>query len=157
MQIRQAEITDLEALLPQFNAYRAFYKREPAVEDARAFLAKNLSRKRSTIFIAINEQGQVVGFTQLYQWLSSLSMAHYMYLSDLYVDKAFRKQGIAKLLMKKAEEYSIATGAINIQLETAHTNIEAQALYDSLGYKWEQDYRTYALKLPAPANNDSAN
>ncbi len=149
MQIREAKIIDVEALLPQFNAYRAFYKRELAEDEARKFLHKNLGEKRSVIFIALNDKGQVLGFTQLYERLSSLSMAHYIYLSDLYVDEAFRKQGIARLLMKKAQEYGIAVGAINIQLETAHTNIQAQALYESLGYQWEKEYRTYALGLPS--------
>lgn len=148
LQIRQAEISDIEILSPLFCAYRAFYKCDPAADETRKFLAKNLAEKRSIIFVAINEQGQMVAFTQLYQWLSSLSMAHYIYLSDLYVDEAFRKQGIAKLLMEKAEEHGRAIGAIKIQLETAHTNVQAQGLYQSLGYQWEQEYRTYVLKLP---------
>ncbi len=152
LQIRRAELSDVEALLPQFNAYRSFYKRQPAADIARTFLTENLSQDRSIIFVAIAKQPSgnevIVGFTQLYPRLSSLSMTYYMYLSDLYVDENCRKNGIAKQLMKQAEEYSIANGAIFIELQTANTNTNAQALYESLGYKQEDEFRTYVLKLP---------
>jgi len=148
VQIRRAEALDVDALLPQFQVYLTFYKRQGAKDKVKEFLTQNLALERSIIFIAVDAQEKIVGFTQLYWHLSSLSMAPYIYLSDLYVDQSCRKQGIAKLLMKEAEAFGIANGATDIQLETAHTNAAAQELYESLGYKWEQDYRTYALKLP---------
>ncbi|MBX9770611.1 MAG: GNAT family N-acetyltransferase [Candidatus Obscuribacterales bacterium] len=152
LQIRRAELSDVEALLPQFNAYRSFYKMQPAADKARTFLTENISQDRSIIFVAVAKQPSgkesIVGFTQLYPRLSSLSMTYYMYLSDLYVDENCRKNGIAKQLMKQAEEYSIANGAIFIELQTENTNTNAQALYESLGYKQENEFRTYVLKLP---------
>ncbi len=151
MRIVKAEVKDIPLLLPQFIAYRAFYNKEEASGKAIAFLSENLEFNRSCIFMAINSDDQVVGFTQLYPRLSSLSMDHYLYLSDLYVDAACRKQGVARALMNKAFEYAITDGASSIQLETAHSNISAQALYESLGYGWDKDYRTYYLKVSSPA------
>lgn len=152
LQIRRAEQSDVEALLPQFNAYRSFYKMPPAADKARTYLTENLSQSRSIIFVAVAKQPSgketIIGFTQLYPRLSSLSMTHYMYLSDLYVDESCRRHGVAKQLMKTAEEYSIANGAIFIELHTAESNKNAQALYESLGYKHESEFRTYVLKLP---------
>ncbi len=150
MQIVKAEVKDLDSLLPLYSAYRAFYKRnaEPAAE--REFLSANLTENRSTIFIAIDAAGRPVGFTQLYPRLSSLSMTAYLYLSDLYVADSHRQQGVARKLMKQAEEYAITTGATSLQLETAHTNSSAQSLYESLGYTQDHDYRTYYLKIASP-------
>jgi ribosomal protein S18 acetylase RimI-like enzyme len=148
MEIRKVGLSDVEALLPLFNAYRDFYKQEPQPERARAFLRENLMRNRSTIFIAVNESGKAVGFTQLYPTVSSLSMAPVVYLSDLFVDDQYRKNGIAKLLMKAAEKFALEFGAVAIDLQTAHTNTKAQKLYESLGYEQDQAYRTYTLKLP---------
>jgi len=152
LQIRQAELSDVESLLTQFNAYRSFYKMQPAADKARAFLTDNLRENRSIIFVAVEKQSNgkeiIVGFTQLYPRLSSLSMTYYMYLSDLYVDEGYRRHGIAKQLMKQAEAYGIANGAIFIELQTANSNVNAQALYESLGYNHEQEFRTYVLKLP---------
>lgn len=147
MEIRRAEPLDIEAMLPLFNAYRAFYKREAAGDSARAFLHENLELQRSIIFIAYDDFAKPVGFTQLYPRVSSLSMLPYIYISDLFVDPSLRKQGIAKKLMQKVTEYSTAIGANGIELETAHTNTTAQALYESLGYTYEQEYRTYYLSL----------
>ncbi len=149
MQIVRAELRHVESLLLQFNAYRAFYQQEPAPEKARIFLLKNVEEERSIVFIALDDQETVIGFTQLYPRLSSLSMGPYIYISDLYVDTAWRRRGIARKLMNMATEYSIASGAMNIQLETAHSNTPAQGLYHSLGYHFEQEYGTYILSLNA--------
>lgn len=147
MEIRKVGLSDVEALLPLFNAYRDFYKQEPQPERARAFLRENLMRNRSTIFIAI-ENGKAIGFTQLYPTVSSLSMAPVIYLSDLFVTEQHRKQGVAKQLMKVAEKFALDSGAVAIDLQTAHTNTKAQKLYESLGYEFDQAYRTYSLRLP---------
>lgn len=152
LQIRRAELSDVEALLPLFNSYRSFYKMQPAADKARVFVTENFTNNRSIIFVATAKQPSgketIVGFTQLYPRLSSLSMTHYIYLSDLYVEENCRRHGIAKHLMKAAEEYSIANGAIFIELHTAETNTTAQGLYESLGYSYEKEFRTYVLKLP---------
>lgn len=147
MQIRKAEIADLDALVKPFLAYHEFYKRHTAPDQARAFLAENIRRNRSVIFIALNDAGEIAGFTQLYERLSSLSMTHYLYLSDLYVDSNLRRNGVARALMNQAKTYATSRGASSIQLETAHTNKQAQRLYESLGYSYETEYRSYYLGL----------
>ena len=38
IRVRAADIGDLEVLVPLFEAYRAFYRREPAENAAREFL-----------------------------------------------------------------------------------------------------------------------
>jgi ribosomal protein S18 acetylase RimI-like enzyme len=150
MQVRQAEVKDVEALLPLFNAYRQFYKRERSENKAADFIATNLENKRSIILLADAGNGKVVGFIQFYWRLSALSLAPYLYLADLYVGDVYRKQGVARKLMEQARLFGVEHGAVALQLETAHTNTPAQKLYESLGYQIEQAYRTYELSLPAP-------
>lgn len=146
MKIRKADLNDIEDLLPLFNAYRDFYGRTLDSDKAHLFLTENLAGDRSVIFIAVDEQHKkAIGFMQLYRRLSSLSMTHYIYLSDLYVDEAYRKQGIAKLLMEQARKYSIDEHACFIELHTAHSNEKAQALYEALGYTMDKNFRTYIL------------
>lgn len=153
MHIRKAELGDIETIVPLFNAYRMFYKQEVASERAGTFLLENVKRERSIIFIAHDDLGRPGGFIQFYLRISSLSMAPYIYIADLFVDPAFRRQGIARKLMQKAAEYGRAVGARSVQLETAHTNKEAQGLYESLGYEHEQEYRTYCLSLLQDQSN----
>ncbi|MBY0548374.1 MAG: GNAT family N-acetyltransferase [Candidatus Obscuribacterales bacterium] len=147
MQTVRAELQHVEALIPQFNSYRAFYEMDHAPDKVREFLTANIRQGRSVIFLALNDEGLVVGFTQLYSRLSSLSMRQYLYLSDLYVDSLWRGRGVARMLMNQAKDYSTACGASSIQLETAHTNKTAQSLYESLGYLHDQEFRTYILPL----------
>ena len=155
MQIRKAKENDLDILLPLFHAYRNFYKKPFLDKQASDFLKDNLGQKRSTIFIAESDEGKPVGFIQMYWHLSSLSMAPVLYLSDLYVEEASRKQGIARKLMQQAQAYGIDSGAVRAELHTAHTNVNAQKLYESLGYEWDQAYRGYSLSLPSPVSASS--
>ena len=152
MEIRRAEPQDIEAVLPLFVSYREFYKRETDVAKAMGFLSDNLELGKSVIFVAYDEFAKAVGFAQLYLQVSSLSMSTYIYLSDLFVDSQLRSKGIGKELLKAVNDYGTAIGAKSIQLETAVSNVQAQKLYESCGYKWDKEFRTYVFdKAVAPA------
>ncbi len=152
MEIRRAEPQDIEAVLPLFVAYREFYKRETDLSKAKSFLSDNLELGKSVIFIAYDEFARAVGFAQLYLQVSSLSMSTYIYLSDLFVDSQLRSKGFGNELLNAVNAYGTAIGAKTIQLETAESNVQAQKLYESCGYKWDKEFRTYVLdKAVAPA------
>jgi ribosomal protein S18 acetylase RimI-like enzyme len=54
-------------------------------------------------------------------------------------------------LLASARDLAVATGARRIVLETARTNTGAQRLYESLGYRCENEaVRFYALELGEP-------
>jgi ribosomal protein S18 acetylase RimI-like enzyme len=152
MKIRRASVEDLASLHPLFVKYLQFYKRDSSGEKPSIFLRENLLKERSTIFVAESDDLKLYGFTQLYQRPSSLAMAHYIYLSDLYVDESCRKQGVGKALMEAAKAYAVSIDAVKIELNTAHTNVGAQSLYESLDYQIDKDYRTYTLLLRNPAD-----
>lgn len=147
MKVRKAELADVSKLLPLFNSYRSFYDKPEESAKALKFLSDNIRENRSIIFVAWETDLTAVGFIQMYPRVSSLSMTPYMYLSDLFVAEPFRRRGIGKKLMLQATEHSTAFGASSLQLETAHSNKIAQALYESIGYVHESEYRTYVLGL----------
>lgn len=62
-------------------------------------------------------------------------MAPLWILNDLYVHRAFRRQGVAQALMNHAQDYGLNTGAVRMTLSTGVRNSTAQSLYDSLGYQ----------------------
>jgi len=68
-------------------------------------------------------------------------------LNDLYVDSNARKQGIGEMLLQKAKEYAIETGAKSISLSTAPDNDSAQRLYEKNGYKRDSQFYHYELEL----------
>ncbi len=55
-------------------------------------------------------------------------------ITNVQVDTAFRRQGIARELMVKAMEYARACGGVRFTLEVRASNAPAIALYESLGF-----------------------
>lgn len=57
------------------------------------------------------------------------------FITSVLVDKSYRKQGVATLLLKNAEEYCVKNGMIKISLEVDKRNEKAIALYTKFNYK----------------------
>jgi GNAT superfamily N-acetyltransferase len=146
MEIILASLEHLDAVSNLFDLYRGFYKQSSDIEAARKFLQERLQKTDSTIFVA-SDNGQIVGFTQLYPSFSSVSMRRIWILNDLFVEESYRKRGVAKLLMSAAEEFARETGAIRIILSTQISNIAGQAIYESRGYSKDEEFYHYALRL----------
>ncbi len=68
-------------------------------------------------------------------------------LNDMYVDTVYRKRGIGEMLLHKAKDYAIETGAKSISLETAPDNDAAQKLYEKNGYVRDSQFYHYELSL----------
>ncbi|HEX2619021.1 MAG TPA: GNAT family N-acetyltransferase [Phototrophicaceae bacterium] len=144
VEVYQASIADLEALVSLFDGYRQFYQQASDLDGAREFLQARLAQQDSVIFVATLD-GVAVGFTQLYPSFSSVSMKRLWVLNDLFVAEVARKHGAASSLMQRAQAYAVETGAKGLTLETAHDNLKAQRLYEGLGWQRENDFYVYYL------------
>ena len=80
---------------------------------------------------------------QLYPSFSSISMRSSWILNDLFVAERFRKRGVARLLMDTAREFAEGVGAKERALSTGKENKSAQRLYESLGYKKDEEFFHY--------------
>lgn len=148
IQVRQAVLSDIEAVVPLFDEYRQFYGRDSDSEAARAFLFSRFNHGESVIFIASYEE-EPVGFTQLYPSYSSLSLARAFILNDLYVKPSSRRLNAGKQLLASAVDYAKALGAVWLTLSTAVTNKSAQALYEKNGWQREDEFLVYYLTVKA--------
>lgn len=146
IEIHRAGPADVDAIAPLFDAYRGFYGRPSDLQLARTFLADRLGTGESVVLFAV-DQGRACGFTQLYPLFSSLRCRPTWMLSDLFVAPEQRRGGIGRRLMDAAHAFARERGAAAIELDTAHTNTAAQALYVSLGYERDLEFRHYALSL----------
>lgn len=144
--IRQAVLSDLDALVPLFDSYRQFYGRPSDAATAREFLQDRLQHGESVLFLA-SEADNPLGFTQLYPSFSSVSLARIFILNDLFVAPAGRRQGIATRLIAAAADYARSVNAIRLSLSTEITNQTAQALYQSAGWQLDQQFLVYQLTL----------
>ncbi|MEO1075474.1 MAG: GNAT family N-acetyltransferase [Bacteroidota bacterium] len=146
--ICQASVADLDDLARLFDAYRQFYRQDTNLDGARRFLQARVEAVESVILIARGaEEGEAVGFTQLYPFFSSVRMQRLWVLNDLFVAASARRKGIARALMEAAHTFAAETGAAGVQLSTERTNHAAQALYDELGYVRDDDFWTYEFSL----------
>ncbi|HKV74016.1 MAG TPA: GNAT family N-acetyltransferase [Gemmatimonadales bacterium] len=146
--IRQAELRDLPQLVPLFDAYRQFYRYPADPALAERFLADRIGRRESIIFLATDPvTGAGLGFTQLYPTFCSTAAIRLLVLYDLFVAPEGRRHGIGRQLMERAHHYAREEGFGRVMLQTAHTNTGAQALYESLGYRHDTEFRVYELVL----------
>jgi len=144
---RQAEHSDLDAIAPLFDAYRQFYEKPADLALARRYLDERFKRKESVIFVAENEAGEIVGFTQLYPAFCSVLADRTYVLYDLFVTPAARGTGAGRALMEAAEAHGRKSGAARLQLQTAVTNKIGQSLYESCDWVRDDLFYTYEKSL----------
>ena len=139
MQIIEVNITHLDEVLPLFDAYRVWYRKESDLEGGRSFLAGRIMQKESIIYLAKDEDGKAVGFTQAYPLFSSTRMKRLWLLNDLFVHPDYRGQGISKQLIGAVQWLAKRTNAAGVLLETEKTNDIGNQLYPRTGFELEQN------------------
>jgi GNAT superfamily N-acetyltransferase len=156
--VRPALPGDLTQLLPLFVAYRVFYGELTNEISSAEFLRARLALRDSLILLAFKQHVGVegvakakqiaVGFTQLYPIFSSVSARRSYLLNDLFVDPNARRQGIAESLLSAAHQHAKQQGAVWLTLQTAHSNLAAQRLYQRSGWQLDAEFQTYVQHIP---------
>jgi len=93
-------------------------------------IANNL---QEAVFIATVD-GAAAGFCCAQLFKSMCYRSYYAEITELFVEEAYRKQGIATALMAFAEEYFKDKKVRGYQLFTGKQNEIAQAFYEKNGY-----------------------
>lgn len=102
------------------------------VENVR----KALERSGQEMIFLAEQAGQAIGFCCMQVLNSVCYPAPCAELTELYVDEAHRRQGIATALVRHAEEACRSERDVDeIHLLTGEDNLGAQAFYRSLGYE----------------------
>jgi ribosomal protein S18 acetylase RimI-like enzyme len=147
MRIEVGTLERTDEIARLFDAYRVFYERPSDPNGARRFIRERLTAGDSHILCAVDDAGQMVGFTQLYATLSSVSMRQIWILNDLFVDPGARRHGAGRMLLAAAREHAVASGALRLELATERTNHTAQALYESQGWVKEEQFFRYLMTV----------
>jgi ribosomal protein S18 acetylase RimI-like enzyme len=146
--IREAGPQDAALVAPLFDAYRQFYEQPSDASLALGFIRERLERRESVVFLA-ERDGRPVGFVQLYPAFSSTAARprRLWILNDLYVSPEARGGGVARALLLRARRLAEETDAVGLELATAHTNLPAQRLYESMGWQRDEKFPRYELTL----------
>jgi ribosomal protein S18 acetylase RimI-like enzyme len=153
MEIKRISPSECNWVIDLFDKYRTFYKQAPDISLAGSFIMARLNNNESVIFVAlIKNKGKMtpIGFTQLYPAYSSVRAVKNWILNDLYVDTAYRKQGIGEKLIKAAVSFAKSENAKFVELSTAADNYTAQSLYEAIGFQKqmpESGFITYRIEL----------
>ena len=135
--IREAAPQDAALVAPLFDAYRQFYEQPSDPALALGFIRERLERRESVVFV------------QLYPAFSSTSARprRLWILNDLFVSAEARGGGVARALLLRARRLAEETDAVGLELATAHTNLPAQRLYESMGWRRDEKFPRYELTL----------
>ncbi|MET1180326.1 GNAT family N-acetyltransferase [Peribacillus simplex] len=142
MSIQKATLHELESLTELFDLYRVFYEQASDPGRAREFLRERLTNGESVVFMAYDE-GNPIGFVQLYPSFSSVSMMRSWVLNDLFVKESARKKGFGEELLNAAIMFAREAGAKGVSLETGKDNVNAQRLYEKIGFVRETNHFYY--------------
>jgi ribosomal-protein-alanine N-acetyltransferase len=94
--------------------------------------AETLAYFPSTFFVAVH-QGRVVGF--IAGGIEDTGEEVYGHICNLAVTPAYRKWGVGRMLVQRAERQFAINLAAGVQLEVRVSNLPAQQFYRRLGYR----------------------
>lgn len=149
MNIRKVKIDDYEQVI---DLYQQLY-------DAEKFFDSNLKntykmlesnkqikkikkriKSRNTIFLVAEKDDRVIGLIDGYLVDSDCYRENVGYLDHLCVDKKYRGQGVATMLIEKFKEKMKKRNVSYIKLNAFSTNFSATNLYKKLGF---EEYSIY--------------
>ncbi len=111
----------------------------------------------SIIFVAEDEKGRLAGFIHLQTQTDYFNGEKHGYISDLAVDKFFEGQGIGRILMGKAEEWTLQKGYRLLTLHVFAGNRHAQHVYEKHGFSQEIIKYAKAIKPSLQTGNSNLN
>jgi len=107
-----------------------------AIPWSRASLEKELSNKMAIYFVAL-EDDKVVGYGGMWHVITE------GYITNIAVDKDYRRKHIADAIVKKLIEYAVEKEMIGVSLEVRVSNASAISLYKKNGFVLEGVRKEY--------------
>jgi ribosomal protein S18 acetylase RimI-like enzyme len=164
--IRLATTDDLDDLTLLYRDFHDFYARlvpsrllpyvtwtvQDQAELERRLLT--LLEQDDAAVWAAQAGGQVVGMAEVYfvapqpAPLTGRSRGH---LQSLYVEEAWRRRGVGRLLVAAAEEWARSRGAVELDLDIWEVGAGPLAFYEELGYHTLRRTLVRRLVYPQPA------
>ncbi|HEY7587811.1 MAG TPA: GNAT family N-acetyltransferase [Thermoplasmata archaeon] len=130
--MRVAGPDDAPLLFPLFTIFYGEHFHPPTIEAIRDHLSA--AEAVDTVLLATVRE-RPAGFASLRILPQIESYAPHVELSDLFVDEAFRRQGIGTALLRSAEDLARIRGAPRLYVLTGFDNEEAKAFYRGLGFE----------------------
>ncbi len=147
MKIRKATKKDIPNVLNMSRHFIEEYRKitkmktsvsvEIALKYKKKFFEKDLSSGKGAIFIA-KDNKEIVGYIFVLTFMPGMEKAikySPAYISDLHIEKRYRRKGFAKKLIKEAEKWAKSKNKEEIILDVGTYNKSAINLYKKLKFR----------------------
>ena len=128
--IREADVNDFENVFRLLEEFALFQKTPERLTTTVAQMKKDAHLFHC--LVAITTDNKVVGFVTYYPVYYSWSGKAF-YADDLYIAKAFRKQGIGKALLQAIINKAKESGCKKVRWQVSEWNQNAIDFYKSIG------------------------
>jgi GNAT superfamily N-acetyltransferase len=134
MVIRALTREDHDGWMELWDGYLRFYRVEIG-EQITSLTFARMCEKKAGMFglVAVDEDGEVVGFANCLVHPSTWSIAGYCYLEDLFVAPHARGGEVAKGLIDATAAAARERGVERMYWNTQQFNGPARSLYDTVG------------------------
>ncbi len=141
----------LQVLFPIYKEFLLYYYRRYGTllrdiplerDEIVEYLSEQFGEAQSIVFLASEQPiaESAIGFTLLTPRPAQKRHPPQWLLKDLFVNPAYRGQGLGSVLMDEVISHFRAEGAASISLLTGKVNIEAQGLYEKYGFLRDNSY-----------------
>jgi GNAT superfamily N-acetyltransferase len=129
--IRPLMASDREAWEAMFHGYINFYEAK-VPDDVIELTWKRLIEQKDGFWgiVALDDHDHPIGFAHVVFHPSTWSPTTYCYLEDLFVDRAARRHGAGRALIKAVYEEADKRGASRTYWATKQDNSHARRVYD---------------------------
>ena len=141
--LRPATPADVPTLLGLILELAAFEQLSHLVQATPERLQQHLFGERpvAEAVVATVSEGQIVGFALFFSNFSTFLAQPGLYLEDLYVQPAYRGQGIGRQLLRHLAQLAVARGCGRFEWSVLDWNANAIAFYEGMGATVMPDWR----------------
>ena len=148
--IRRATPDDIGDVFSLIRELADYEKLSHEVEATEAEIAEALFGESPLLFCEIAEwSGEVAGFAVWFTNFSTFAGRHGIYLEDLYIRPAFRRNGIGQALLGYLAQICIERGWARLQWSVLDWNAPSITFYKSLGAVLMDDWTVCKVTGPA--------
>ncbi len=134
--VRAPREADLEAWLPLWNGYNAFYGREGSTaldpEITRTTWRRFFDPSEPVFALVAEADDKILGLTHFLHHRSTTRIELTTYLQDLFTLHEARGQGVARALIEAVYLEAKRIGVKRVYWQTHHTNAAGRLLYDKV-------------------------
>lgn len=134
--VRPVTRTDYAQWLPLWDGYNAFYGRHGATALDPAITAVTWARFFDAYepmhALVAESDGRLAGLVHYLFHRSTLAVAPYCYLHDLFTSEAARGKGVGRALIEAVYDTAKKAGCPRVYWLTQETNTTARLLYDKV-------------------------